>query len=1251
VLLSASAKAQATNEPRRALLIGNAGYQPEVGALKNPHNDIKVLGKALSGLGFRVTEVKDADRKTLVRTVRVFADELKTAGDGAIGFFYYSGHGAAEVQQNTNYLIPVDVRDTQSASFWDESVDMNQVLRILQAEAPRAVHFIVFDACRNELRLPSRYRDLEKGFVEVRQSAGTFLAFATAPGTRAADAGELSGPYATALATEIIKPGQTHLEVFSRVASMVYTNTGQKQTPWFSAGIVGGSTGVCFTDCSEAAKSWQLIREMRAEVAFEDFVRRYPDSRFTGEARERLDELKKSRLEQKSVWDPARRTKCDELAGNPSAVDTRVAGVPFAALDHASAIPVCEGDVKNYPTSLRLRYQLARAYAKAGRYDEQFKIADELVTQGYGPAMGMLGSAFEQGHGKPKDLVKAREWLQKGVDAGDPTSMITLGYVIAKSTDQGAKEDAVKLYRRAAELGGSQALQNLGSAYQYGRGVEKDHVEAIKWYEAAYAAGLINSAYAVGRLLLYGETSVKNETAALAWLKKAADAGHKDAMFLIGWMHAEGKGELKENSLEALSWYRKAAKAGSAPAMNNIAVFYANGEAGLAQDLSEAINWYRQSAIAGGTKAMINISRLLFDAPEGSAQVKEAIEWLAKAAANGSAEASIDLARRYLQGEGVGKDLTKALSWYRAAAKSDEEALIAAGLLIHGPTGLGKVDPEQVQWFDKTATSKGPGIYAVLARKFSEGDDVAKDDVLAFKWFEKAAEMGDSGAMLQVGLRLFSGIGVNMNIASAENWLLKHAGGDGTVLKGIAELFAEGNTGIEKNMTEAAKWFQRAADAGDAEAMMELGVLTRMGLGVQKDPLKSKEWFDKAVTATGRETMTEIGKLFLNGSQLLEKSETEAASWFSKAAKAGDFEAMWRLGLMYFDGNGVERSALRATLLFTEAAAIGGPDFMLRLAQRLQDGEGVQANKVEAVKWLQKAAESGNPTAMVAYGFALFSGAGIQRNAAEAKTWFDLAAERRPELVSLIGRRFAQGDGVARDEAQALKWLEIAANSGDPAAMTFVGLILAKRGDKQSDARAAEWLRQAAEKNVAEAMTAYGKLLEEGRGVSLDFRQAAKMYRQAIEAHDSDAEELLEDLYRKGKATSAKGATDSSAESGVELNQPVIPSDKTWLQSRVKEERVFAMRILAALSERGAEGFPKDPQNASKLMFTAIKRRDTKALEQITGTPDEWSEEFRKDMQVRLTDAGLYKGPINGAFDAATIESIRRLAAENQGRR
>jgi len=181
-LLPGVALAQA--EKRIALLIGNQAYTPEIGALQNPHNDVALLERTLKTLGFQVTTVRDADLATLTRAVNAYTRRLAAdGGQNAVGFFYYSGHGAAD--GTTNYLIPIDVKTTETGELWDQSLRLTEITRKLRSEAGSAMHFVVFDACRNTLKLRkpgTRALVQSKGFVPVAQERVTSARQASSSG-------------------------------------------------------------------------------------------------------------------------------------------------------------------------------------------------------------------------------------------------------------------------------------------------------------------------------------------------------------------------------------------------------------------------------------------------------------------------------------------------------------------------------------------------------------------------------------------------------------------------------------------------------------------------------------------------------------------------------------------------------------------------------------------------------------------------------------------------------------------------------------------------------------------------------------------------------------------------------------------------------------------------------------------------------------------------------------------------------------
>ncbi|WFU40134.1 caspase family protein [Bradyrhizobium sp. CB82] len=219
-------------EKRLALVVGNQGYAPSVGPLKNPINDVTRVSSALQAAGFQVTIVRDADRIALLKAVDRYAKLIGDAGPEATSFFYYSGHGVARPSDHVNYLIPIDVKDMSDDSVWYRTVSLDYILDTLTQKAPDASHFVVFDACRNELHVPSDAKGApSKSFAPMAGRNGQFIAFSTSPNQTASDKGENGGPYAIALASQLTKKGQDHLAVFQNVRETVYEATRLSNTP------------------------------------------------------------------------------------------------------------------------------------------------------------------------------------------------------------------------------------------------------------------------------------------------------------------------------------------------------------------------------------------------------------------------------------------------------------------------------------------------------------------------------------------------------------------------------------------------------------------------------------------------------------------------------------------------------------------------------------------------------------------------------------------------------------------------------------------------------------------------------------------------------------------------------------------------------------------------------------------------------------------------------------------------------------
>ena len=338
LILSVSCATPGVATERLALLIGNSAYKAKVGPLKNPHNDVDLIAASLLRLGFKVRVVKDAGYRRMDVAIRRYAAHLRRAGAGAVGFFYYSGHGLANPETNVNYLIPTDVEDVRTEDVWFHSFEQNTLIERLSSRAPQATHYVVFDACRNELQISSpgkKSLGASKGFVPVANTPGLLIAYSTAPGKTASDVGVGGGPYATVLAQELIKPGVEAVAMFRNVQVEVKRRI--RQDPWLSFPslpeiyLAGRESSTGERTASErkdrpaaernnrpprppmslAARAWMVTKDTTSRAVLRSFIKEFPRSVYAKLALARLNELRGATSKKPQVSRPEDRPDQD----------------------------------------------------------------------------------------------------------------------------------------------------------------------------------------------------------------------------------------------------------------------------------------------------------------------------------------------------------------------------------------------------------------------------------------------------------------------------------------------------------------------------------------------------------------------------------------------------------------------------------------------------------------------------------------------------------------------------------------------------------------------------------------------------------------------------------------------------------------------------------------------------------------------------------------------------------------------------
>ncbi len=313
-------------------------------------------------------------------------------------------------------------------------------------------------------------------------------------------------------------------------------------------------------------------------------------------------------------------------------------------------------------------------------------------------------------------------------------------------------DEAVPLFRRAAEGDYAVAMYRLGKMYQRGTGLTKDARSAISWYRKAAASGNAASMNDLGWMYERGFGVTKNLSDAAQWYLKAAKRGMRLAMYNTGLLYANGRGVAKDQR-EAVRWYRKAADKGHVKAMYYLGRRYASAR-GVEKDDVEAMRWYRLAAKKGFADAFYSVGWMYEKGRSVGKDNFEAIRWFRKAAAKGNSSAMNALGRHYQSGEGVAKDASEALKWFRQGAeKGLTVSMNNVGLAYDKGRGTSKDKAEAVKWYQRAAKAGyAPGMHN-LAAMYDDGTGVAKDPVQAAHWVFKALKKGNRFTIKQMATK------------------------------------------------------------------------------------------------------------------------------------------------------------------------------------------------------------------------------------------------------------------------------------------------------------------------------------------------------------------------------------------------------------------------------------------------------------------------------------------------------------------
>lgn len=126
---------------------------------------------------------------------------------------------------------------------------------------------------------------------------------------------------------------------------------------------------------------------------------------------------------------------------------------------------------------------------------------EALAAGGVAEAVFLMGTAYDEGIGKARDMTAAVSWYRRAAELGNVLAAHNMGNVYFEGRGVAQSDSAaVSWWTRAAERGDAIPQLRLGTMHEEGRGVARDLEAAARWYRRAAEAGNADARAALERL-------------------------------------------------------------------------------------------------------------------------------------------------------------------------------------------------------------------------------------------------------------------------------------------------------------------------------------------------------------------------------------------------------------------------------------------------------------------------------------------------------------------------------------------------------------------------------------------------------------------------------------------------------------------------------------------------------------------------------------------------------------------------------
>lgn len=273
---------------------------------------------------------------------------------------------------------------------------------------------------------------------------------------------------------------------------------------------------------------------------------------------------------------------------------------------------------------------------------------------------------------------------------------------------------------------------------------------------------------------------------------------------------------------------------------------------GTEQDYAQAFDWFLKSATEGNKFAQYSLANLYYYGNGIEKDLSQAFFWYQKSSAQGQPYASYAVAQMYSKGEYVTENEDTAQRYYKAALsgflqleskdQADDNLYYKLGSMFKKGLGTDIDMDKAIDYFKHSAELGNKNAKRVLTLEYISGEHLEQDIDKGLVMLTECADSKDTSACYKLGKIYFKGEIVLQDLDKAEKYLLLAEDNEFTQYA-LGKLYLQAE---KYNIQKAVDYFEKSADKNMLSSY-RLGRLYLFGTdGLEKDKEKAVEWLTKS---------------------------------------------------------------------------------------------------------------------------------------------------------------------------------------------------------------------------------------------------------------------------------------------------------------------------------------------------------------------------------------------------------------------